>query len=236
MMATGLSAIAAVACLRLTVDGLRERDQLRDELRESQARLVAAADAERGRMERDLHDGAQQRLAVSGLLLDRIGERVDREAATALAQVRAEIDAAQADLRALTHGRHPPALSSGGLPAALGQAAERAGVPAPIDCEGVDRFSSQLEIAVYFCCLEALQNTVKHGGDGVSARITLARTDDGGLQFTIADTGPGFDPARVEGSYGLRNMRDRIGALGGTLDIKSAPGAGTTVRGKVPAV
>ena len=222
--------------LNRMIEGLREREELRDDLKESRVRLVVAADAERRRMERDLHDGAQQRLVLSGLMLRRVERAVaDPPTAAALEEIRSEIDGAQADLRALAHGIYPPALETAGLPAALAQAADRSGVPTPVECEGVGRYPPELEAAVYFCCLEALQNIGKHGGEGVTAKITLGVGDDGGLLFAIADTGSGFRVAEAIESHGLQNMRDRIGALGGTLEIESAPGAGTTVRGTVPA-
>ncbi len=214
------------------VDGLREREALRDDLRESRARLVAAADAERRRMERDLHDGAQQHLVLLRLRLRALEQAHGDD--PAVDELRAGIDEALAALRDLAHGIYPAALEADGLAAALGEAAGRAAIPVNVECAALGRYPSEIEAAVYFCCLEALSNAAKHAGEGAAATLSLATVADGGLRFAVGDNGPGFDVVRANGSHGLQNMRDRIGALGGTLDIESVPGRGTTVVGAVP--
>jgi signal transduction histidine kinase len=150
-----------------------------------------------------------------------------------LSEIAAGLDTALAELRDLARGLYPPLLESDGLAGALPDAAGRAPIPATVDADGIGRYRPELEAAVYFCCLEALQNAAKHAGPGATAQIGI-RADDRALEFTVTDNGAGFDSARVNGSSGLQNMADRIGALGGELRIESSPGLGTTVSGRVP--
>jgi signal transduction histidine kinase len=229
--------------------GLRERESLRehnvalvenlrrhtDELRESRARIVAAADAERRRVERDLHDGAQQHLVLLNLKLSVLRRVVgeDPDAAALVDELRGDLGHALRELRDLAHGIYPALLENEGLPGALRQAVERAGIPASLSCDGASRYRPELEAAVYFCCLEALQNAAKHAGDGARATVRLAERD-GALVFEVADDGRGFVNADVSAdSAGLQNMADRIGALGGSVRVESAPGEGTMVTGAI---
>jgi signal transduction histidine kinase len=159
----------------------------------------------------------------------------DPKASALVEHLRGDLDRALAELRDLAHGIYPPLLENEGLPGALGEAAQRAAIPTTLEADGAGRYPPELEAAVYFCCLEALQNAAKHGGDGARATITLAERDNA-LAFTVSDDGPGFDTASQNGSAGLQNMTDRIGALGGTLRIESAPGNGTKITGTLPAV
>jgi signal transduction histidine kinase len=201
------------------------------ELQASRARVVAAGDAARRRVERDLHDGAQQRLIMLRLKLGLHAHALaDQPAASQVAELQTELAVALEELRELAHGIYPAALESDGLRGALEEAAPRCSIATTVTCDGANRYPRELETAVYFCCLEALQNAAKHAGDDAQVAIDLAARDDA-LHFTIRDNGPGFDPS-TDGA-GLQNMRDRIGALGGELQIDSAPGAGTTVRGRV---
>jgi signal transduction histidine kinase len=232
------------------VVGLRDRELLRDhnaqlvidlqrqacELQDSRARIVAASDAARRQVERDLHDGAQQGLLLLRLKLElatREAERASSAAAATFDGLRAELDGALADLRDLAHGIYPTILEIDGLPAALGEAARRAPIPAHLECDGTDRYATELEAAVYFCCVEALQNAAKHGGDGARARIGLVQHDSV-LGFEVSDDGCGFDCGAISPRSGIQNMTDRIGALGGTLTIASAPGRGATIVGAIP--
>jgi signal transduction histidine kinase len=144
-----------------------------------------------------------------------------------------ELNHALAELRDLAHGIYPAVLESDGLPGALRAAAERSSMPVTVETDGVGRYAQELEAAVYFCCLEALQNAAKHAGDGAKVSVRLSQVD-GQVQFDVSDDGRGYDAAAVSPSAGLQNMADRIGALGGELQIESVPGAGTTVRGAVP--
>jgi len=218
-------------------ESLDELQRTNVELRESRLRIVSATDAERRRLERDLHDGAQQHLvamAVKLRLAEDLTEEDPAEAATVISELRKDLQDAIAELRALAHGIFPPLLSSGGLVEALPAAATRAALPTEVSFADVGRYPPELEAAVYFCCLEAMQNAGKHAGD--SAAITVdVRAADGTLVFEVSDDGAGFtvDGAAVAG-HGFVNMGDRLGAIGGRLDVTSQPGAGTTIRGTVP--
>ncbi|WP_067453240.1 sensor histidine kinase [Actinomadura macra] len=214
------------------------------ELRESRKRLVAAQDTERRRLERDLHDGAQQHLLAitakvglaRGLLADASSPRV-REARALLDELGRDTETALETLRDLARGIFPAILADKGLVRALRAQGRRLPLPPEFTVapgSAARRFAPEVETAVYFCCLEGLQNAAKHAA-GSAPRVRLTFDDDG-LEFTVADDGPGFDPgiaASAAGS-GLRNMRDRIEAVGGRLDIRSAPDGGTTVTGHVP--
>jgi signal transduction histidine kinase len=220
---------------------LAELETSNAELRRSRARLVAAADAERRRLERDLHDGAGQHLMALAMKMRLVADVVAGEAADMLGELQADVRHAMADLRSLAHGIYPPLLISGGLSEALPAAASRTGHPVTADVAGLERYPPDIEAAVYFCCVEAMQNAAKHAGQ--AATISLrAGVVNARLWFQVRDDGAGFDPAgRRPGApesagQGLDNMADRIGARGGALVVTSAPGAGTTVRGEVPLV
>ena len=202
----------------------------------SRARIVTASDDARRRVERDLHDGAQQSLVLLNLKLG-LAERSAQaapETRRLVAEARADLERALDELRDLAHGIYPAVLTSDGLPGALADAVEQAAITASLECDGAGRYSPEIEAAVYFCCLEALQNATKHAGNGAGVTVKL-RDEHGDLCFEVADDGVGFEIAgQANGSAGLQNMVDRIGALGGRVRIESAPGAGTTVRGNVP--
>ena len=207
-----------------------------DDLRAAQRRVAAAGDAERRRIERNLHDGAQQRLISLRIelgLLDDLIEREPVEAAHRLGELRRELDDALDELRELAHGLYPPVLASDGLLAALAAMARRAPVPVRLDSAGVQRVAAPIESAAYFCCAEAVQNATKHGGDAVRVTIRL-RMSDGLLRFSITDDGCGFDVRATEPQLGLANLRDRLEALGGDLEVSSDLGRGTTVAGAIP--
>ncbi len=206
------------------------------DLRAAQRRVVAAADAARRQIERDLHDGAQQRLVAIQMRLGALRERLadDPEGAPAeLDRLGAELRRSLDELRALAHGLFPALLAGEGLPGALAAAAREAGLPAELHAQDVGRLAPEVEAAAYFCCLEALQNAAKHAGPGARAVVRLGR-DGERLAFSVADDGAGFDPARADGGFGLTNLRDRLAALGGEAEIVSAPGRGTTVSGTLP--
>jgi signal transduction histidine kinase len=151
-----------------------------------------------------------------------------------LPEAREELKDSVAELRDLAHGLYPQLLESEGLPGALRDAAQRSTANVEVHCNGAGRYPAEIEAAVYFCCLEALQNAIKHAGP--DARIELELGEDAGsLRFQVADDGRGF--ARTNGrpaGAGLQNMADRLGALGGDLLVSSRPGLGTTVCGTVP--
>ena len=218
-------------------ESLEEVKRQAEELRASRSRVVAAADAERRKIERDLHDGAQQHLvalAVTLRLARQVADTDPEQAKVMLDDLGEALQEAVQELRNLAHGIYPPVLMDRGLPAALEAAASRAALPTLVEAEDIGRFSQEVEAAVYFCCLEALQNAGKHAGEGSNARITLRR-DPEGLLFEVSDTGAGFDMSSTAAKgHGFVNMSDRLGAIGGTLHVESAPGKGTTISGAVP--
>jgi len=207
------------------------------ELEQSRLRIVSAGDAERRRLERNLHDGAQQHLVAMAVKLRMVEELVEDEPAEAtkvIGELRAALKDAIAELRALAHGIFPPLLSSGGLREALPAAAGRSPLYTTVDAEGVARYSPEIESAVYFCCLEAMQNAGKHAGAEAGIAITV-RESDGRLSFEVTDDGAGFAVGSVnQTGHGFTNMNDRIGAVGGRLSVHSAVGQGTTIQGEIP--
>jgi signal transduction histidine kinase len=228
---------AAGAASLLALDNRRlEHDLLDsvDALRASQRRLVGAASAERRKIERDLHDGVQQKLVALRIRLelarDLAGESGGLEGR--LAEIAADFDDALDDLRATAHGIYPPLLADEGLEAALREVARRWHVPLSADLEDVGRLSEDRETAIYYCCLEALQNVAKHAGDDALASLRLWR-DPKAVRFSVIDNGVGFFSRPDAKGAGLTNMADRIGAVGGTLAVRSTPGEGTTVLGRV---
>ena len=215
---------------------LRSLRRHADELQASRARIVAAADDERQRLERDLHDGAQQRLVALSVQLAVAREVLSEDIGGAekiLAELSAQSRDAIAELRTLAHGIYPPVLQASGLPDALADAVARAALPAELKLEHVGRYSREIESAVYFCCLEALQNAAKHAGEG--SRVVIRINDDRReLRFEVIDDGSGFEPEVTRGGRGFTNMSDRLGAIGGRLDVSSQRGEGTVVVGSVP--
>lgn len=206
------------------------------ELQASRGRLVAAADEERRRIERNLHDGAQQHLvalAVKARLVEQLAVRDPERAKSLMSQFQDDVKSAIEELRALAHGIYPPLLSSAGLGEAMSAACRRASLPCSLEANVASRYAPEVEAAVYFCCLEALQNAAKHAGAGTSARVRIWE-ETGGLLFEISDDGAGFESRQDGEGAGLTNMRDRLGAVGGTVRIESAAGKGTRVEGIVP--
>jgi signal transduction histidine kinase len=207
-----------------------------DELRASRQRIVAAQDSERRRIERNIHDGAQQQLvalAVKARLARQFSEHDAAKANALLEQMETELSQALDDLRDLARGIYPPLLADKGLIAALESQAARGSVPAEVQGDGVGRYPAEIEAAVYFCVLEALQNVAKYAG-ATRAQVCVSAEGEE-LAFEVTDDGAGFDQESNGYGTGLQGMADRLSALGGGLDVISAPGAGTTVRGRVPA-
>jgi len=206
------------------------------ELQASRQRIVAAADAARRRIERNLHDGAQQHLvALSvkiGLVRQLLGS--DPAAATAmLEELKGDAGEALDELRTLARGIYPPLLADQGLASALVAQARKTAIPVDVESDGIARYPQDVEAAVYFCVLEALQNVAKYS-HASRARIRLW-SEDGRVAFSVTDDGQGFDPTSTPRGSGLTNMGDRIEALGGMIEVSSQPGAGTTVTGWVRA-
>jgi signal transduction histidine kinase len=220
--------------LQTTLNELRKQA---DALRESRARIVASGDAERRRVERNLHDGAQQHLVALAVNL-RLARDVitDDPAAGAemLEELAGEVQETIQELRELAHGIYPPLLVDSGLVEAMRAAAARNPLPVDVVAEGIGRYSSDTEAAIYFCCLEALQNAAKHAPDAtVEVRLW---EESGGLLFSVIDDGPGFDVEKAQRGHGYVNMADRLGAIGGTVRWESEPGKGSRVNGSVPLI
>jgi signal transduction histidine kinase len=206
-----------------------------EELRASRQRLVKAQDEERRRIERNIHDGAQQQLvalAVKANLAQSIAKRDPEKVEQMLGQLKDEATDALENLRDLARGIYPPLLADKGLTAALGSQAGKSAVPVSLESEGIERYPEEVEAAVYFCCLEALQNIAKYA----DASAVMIRLSDGSgtLAFEVTDDGRGFDPASTGYGTGVQGMADRLDALGGSLEVRSTPGQGTTVVGRVP--
>ncbi len=206
-----------------------------EELKASQRRIVAAQDSERRRIERNIHDGAQQQLvalAVKARLARSLVDRDPAKVADLLDQIGAETQDALEDLRDLARGIYPPLLADKGLPAALEAQARKAAVPVDVSPDGVGRYDQAVEAAVYFSVLEAVQNASKYAGAS-RVEVRLARRN-GDLTFEVHDDGHGFDPDETSYGTGLQGIADRLRALEGTLDVRSAPGTGTAIVGSVP--
>jgi signal transduction histidine kinase len=209
-----------------------EHGTLEGELRASRARVLEAGYAERRRIGRDLHDSAQQRLLALRVHVSLAAERVQPDERALVEDLGRQLDEALDELRTVARGLYPAMLSHYGLPEALRSVGRSAAIPVDVRDRGVGRHAEAIEQAVYFCCVEALQNAAKHAGAGASVTISLAGA--GGVRFAVVDDGCGFDPADADGGAGLVNLADRISAVGGTLEIDSAPGRGTRVAGHVP--
>jgi signal transduction histidine kinase len=209
--------------------------RLIQDLRASRQRLVAAQDEERRKLERDLHDGAQQQLVALAVQLKLARTMLERDPATVggmLDSLQTSAADALADLRDLARGIYPQLLADRGLSAALEAQATKSSVPTTVRSDGVERYPREVEAAVYFTCLEALNNVAKYSG-ATAATVSLDQAN-GTLTFSVADDGVGFDPGQVEHGTGLQGMADRLDAIGGDVRVRSAPGEGTMVKGSVP--
>jgi signal transduction histidine kinase len=220
------------SALQASLDEVRRQA---DELRASRARIVATGDAERRKIERNLHDGAQQHLVALAVNLRLTRDLVAEDPETAAEMLEALADNVKEtiqELRDLAHGIYPPLLLDSGVVEALRAAAARSPLAVSVVADGVERHAPEVEAAVYFCCLEALQNAAKHAPEAtVEVRVW---EDAGGLLFSVADDGPGFDATVASKGHGFINMADRLGAMGGTVRWESVPGHGATIRGSVP--
>ena len=222
--------VASQAGLALANAGLIE------DLRASRQRLVTAQDEARRRLERNIHDGAQQDLVALAIKLQ-LGETTvaadPAQTGPVFGDLKAGAAGALENLRDLARGIYPPLLADLGLAAALNAQASKSPLPVTVEADRIGRFGQDTEAAVYFCCLEALQNTAKYA-HATQARICL-QAHNGTLQFTVSDDGTGYDARHTPTGSGLRNMADRLAALGGQLEIKSAPSRGTSITGHLPA-
>jgi signal transduction histidine kinase len=199
-------------------------------------RVLAAGDADRQRIERDLHDGLQQRLTGLRIRLalaaERFQDRGETDASAALNEFGDEVQQAIEEVRAFARGVYPLLLASEGLDAALVSASRYAPEPITVSARGIRRCRREVESAVYFTCLAAIDNAAKHAGP---AEVSVRAWDTAqALHFTVCDTGRGFDPNETPSGAGLNNMHDRIAAVGGTLTVDSRPSQGTRLHGSVP--
>jgi signal transduction histidine kinase len=233
-VALALHNVQLDAALQASLEELQRRN---DELQHSRARIVAAGDSERRKLERNLHDGAQQHLVALAVKLRLARDSVEDDPLDAVAmidEIKGDVQTAIAELRSLAHGIFPPLLVSGGLAEALPAAAARSSLPTTVDTVGISRYGPDMEAAVYFCVLEALQNAGKHAGEAAGVAVRVWDTGET-LGFEVSDDGVGFDrTADLGHGHGFVNMADRLGAFGGTLAVRSRPGEGTTVRGELP--
>lgn len=222
--------------LRRAVRQNRELRAADRALRESRRRLLVAADAERVRLERDLHDGAQQRLVSLSLQLRLAAELIEEGRAptsSSLMSLHHEASEAVDELRDLAQGVYPARLQELGLARALHAVARRSPLRIDIVDSTPGAIDPSTQVALYFVCVEAIQNATKHAGPDATITISLAADGDD-LVVTVADDGPGFDAESLAGSRGLLNMDDRVGALGGELTIDTSPGIGTVVTARLP--
>jgi signal transduction histidine kinase len=229
-----IDSVSAAAALALENERLQAELRARlGELQASRARLVDATEAERRRIERDLHDGTQQRLVSLAMSLGLLDAKLpaDPDAAKPIArEARAALTVALEELRELSHGIHPAVLTERGLAAALEELADRAALPAHLELAIDARPPPRVEGAAYFVVSEALTNAVKHSHAG---EVRVAASRDGDLLIVeVADDGIGG--AAVGGGSGLRGLTDRVQALGGRLIVSSPPGQGTTLRAEIP--
>ena len=234
VIAASLPAGVAVVVFLVRDAYTRLQDQSA-QLVESRTRIVEVADAARRSLERDLHDGAQQRLLAMSVTIERARKELlagrHEGAAALLGQLAADNREVVTELRELARGIYPPLLAERGLVAALQSTARRSTVPVTLDIADVERTGRQVEAAAYFCILEALTNTAKHA-DATEVLVTLRGRPH--LQFSVSDDGRGFDRDRVAAG-GLLGMEARVAAAGGRLTLETGPGRGTVLRGEFPA-
>src|SRR3954449_9936 len=214
-----------------------EAETATEEVRRSRARIAASAEHERRRIERDLHDGAQQRLVALRIELELTEDIVRRDPGRGigrLQELELEVDEALEELRTLAHGVYPPLLADRGLEEAIRTVGARCAVPLDVDAREVGRYAPEIESAVYFCFLEALANVLKHAKGVRHVFVRLDGSNAAELRFSVRDDGAGGDDSGIEPGAGLTNMRDRMAAVDGDVSIASLRAVGTTVRGRVP--
>jgi signal transduction histidine kinase len=228
---------ASLAAIAFERERLATRtEQMLLEVRASRTRLLAAADTERQRIARDLHDGAQQRLVVLRIELELAAEDAEHdnpEEAATLRGFSTEIEQALEEFRSMTSEIYPAILSDRGIADALRAVALRAAVPTLVEVGTLAEYPLEIGTAVYFCCVEALQNVAKHAPGANGAQIVIGEQNSV-LRFSVTDDGPGFRKDEARLGAGMINMRDRMAAVGGELKIRSAPGQGTSISGQIP--
>jgi signal transduction histidine kinase len=224
--------------LALTIGGLLwlrfESLRLERELRRARVRALDAIDLERIRIQRDLHDSAQQRLVSVRIHLGLLAESAaDPDDRAAMEQLGRDLDAALADIRNVTRDGSPELLLRNGIVATIRSAAAHAPLKVTIEARNVGRYAPSIERGVYFCCLEALQNAIKHAGPSAAVHIRIVG-EPNLISFSVDDSGVGFDPSRAQDGTGLVHLADRVDVMGGNLTIDSYPGMGTRIHGEIP--
>jgi signal transduction histidine kinase len=211
-----------------------EQGALEGELRSSRARIVEAGDVERRRIERDIHDSAQQRLVALRIHLELAGASMEeREQRAMVERLGHEVDEAIDDLRTVASGVYPAVLTDGGVVPALSSMARHAALPVAVLDRGIGRHAPHVESTVYFCCVEAVQNAAKHAGPDASVTVRLEKAG-GHVAFRVEDDGRGFDRDAAPDGHGLANIADRVATAGGTLEIDTTEDAGTRITGRIP--
>ena len=227
---------AAARVVSIAVDKRRLEGDLktaRENLSSSRAESAAATETQRRRIERDLHDSLQQELLAVDMRVQ-LARNLTQDVALRdrLTGISEDLALARQNMRDIARGLQPANVLAQGLTPPLAEAAQRAPIPVVFRASGVGRYPADVEAAIYFCCLEALQNAEKHGGQDTHASIDIIGSDDA-LSFTVRDGGRGFDQTRAQGQ-GLRNMFERMNGIGGWLTIESRAGQGTTISGGIP--
>lgn len=230
--------ISAGSYALATLENQRLTDELRrsaHDLAEAWASRLSAEQDTRQKIERDLHDGAQQRLLALRVKLGLVASNLEDRDVTGAAKLRAledDVDATIDEFRSLARGIYPPQLARTGLRDALRGVSRSAALPTTVCADGIGRYPATIETTVYFSCSEALQNAAKHAGP--DTRVTISVWQDRDLHFEVRDDGAGFDPRSPLPGTGLSNLRQRLAAVGGAMTIQSAPGQGTTLGGTIP--
>jgi signal transduction histidine kinase len=207
---------------------------LEKDLRRARVRALDAVDVERQRISRDIHDGAQQRLVSVRIHLGLLAQETERpEDRAAIEELGRDIETALAELRNVTRDESPLLLLRNGVVESLRAAAVHSALPVAVESIHFGRYAPHIERGIYFSCLEALQNVVKHGGSRAEVRIRLVG-ETNRISFSVDDSGVGFDPARVRPGAGLVNLADRVDVMGGRLTIDSIPGMGTRIHAEIP--
>jgi signal transduction histidine kinase len=234
-----LDAGVAIAAVALDHNRLAaEAESAMREVRRSRARIAASAERERRRIERDLHDGAQQRLVALRIELELAEDLVLRDPVHGVERLReleADVDEALEEIRTLAHGTYPPMLSDRGLIEALRAASGTSTLPVELESYDVGRYRPEVESAVYFCVRESLQNALKHATGARRLRVSIDGSRRDELSFSVRDDGAGARGGRIRAGAGITNMKDRLAAVGGEVWLRSTPGVGTVVRGRVRA-
>jgi len=208
--------------------------QLEKDLRRARVRALDAADLERQRIQQDIHDSAQQRMVSVRIHLGLLAQdALSADERAAIEDLGRDLDAALTDIRNVTRQESPELLRQNGVADSLASVAAHAPLRVTVEARDFGRYAPQIERGVYYSCLEALQNVVKHGGPKAVVRIRLVG-EQHRIAFSVDDSGVGFDPARVQPGVGLVNLADRIDVMGGHLTIDSLPGMGTRIQGEIP--